>query len=299
VGSITGSGTRRKPRQIGAGRHERPRHERPPKPGRGARQVKLAGATAAVLAGVACAAFVPQVRDLASTPSQPGQAASQDHQDQAATPLADYRGPLHYLAPPANNQFWFPEKGYPPWRTHPELIFGSGYRRAQPPKTKPVAKATPTPQPTHQPTHPPVTTHGGAACAGHGGGMVPQNYAAIVDYLVGHGYARLAAAGIAGNIYQESGGNPESEGSGGGGLIGWTPLPAGFVTGNPSADLQTQLAALLQFNQQWSSYIPALNATTSAASAADIYMTDFERPGIPAVGNREAAATAVATACGF
>jgi LysM repeat protein len=130
-------------------------------------------------------------------------------------------------------------------------------------------------------------------------GMVPANYAAIVSFLTAHGYTGIAAAGIAGNIYQESMGNPESVGSGGGGLIGWTPLPSGFVTGNPSADLQTQLNALLTYNQQWSQFIPALNAATSATQAADIFMNDFERPGIPAAGNREAAAQAVAAACGL
>ena len=130
-------------------------------------------------------------------------------------------------------------------------------------------------------------------------GMLPANYAAIVQFLTEHGYTALAAAGIAGNIYQESKGDPESVGSGGGGLIGWTPLPAGFVTGNPAADLRTQLAAVLSYNQQWSAYIPALNAATSAADAADIYMNYFERPGIPAASNREAAAEAVAAACGL
>jgi hypothetical protein len=129
--------------------------------------------------------------------------------------------------------------------------------------------------------------------------MLPANYAAIVGYLTAHGYTGIASAGIAGNIYQESMGNPESVGSGGGGLIGWTPLPAGFVTGSPAADLQTQLAALLTFNQQWSQYIPMLNAATSATAAADVYMNYFERPGIPAAGNREAAASAVAAACGL
>jgi hypothetical protein len=46
---------------------------------------------------------------------------------------------------------------------------------------------------------------------------------AIVSFLLTHGYSDNAAAGIAGNMYQESKGNPESEGDGGGGLIGWTP----------------------------------------------------------------------------
>jgi hypothetical protein len=129
--------------------------------------------------------------------------------------------------------------------------------------------------------------------------MVPANYAAIVSFLTSHGYTGNAAAGIAGNIWQESGGNPESVGDGGGGLIGWTPLPGGYVTGNPAADLQTQLAAILTFNHIWAQYIPALNAASSPAAAAAIYVTDFERAGIPAVGNREAAAEAVASACGI
>jgi len=129
--------------------------------------------------------------------------------------------------------------------------------------------------------------------------MLPANYAAVIGFLTAHGYTRNAAAGIAGNIYQESGGNPESVGSGGGGLIGWTPLPGGFVTGNPGADLRTQLAAILTFNQQWAQYLPALNAAASPAQAADIYVSDFERAGIPAAANREAAASAVAAACGW
>jgi Phage tail lysozyme len=126
---------------------------------------------------------------------------------------------------------------------------------------------------------------------------LPANVQAIVSFLVAHGYSDLAAAGIAGNMYQESKGDPESVGMGGGGLIGFTPLPAGYVTGNPAVDLQTQLNAVLTYNQQWAQYIPALNAATTPTEAADIYMDDFERPGIPAAANREAAANAVAQAC--
>jgi len=129
--------------------------------------------------------------------------------------------------------------------------------------------------------------------------MLPQNYATIVEFLTAHGYTKMAAAGIAGNIYQESKGDPESVGSGGGGLIGFTPLPGGYVTGNPARDLHFQLEAIVTYNQQWAQYIPALNAATSPVQAADIYMNDFERPGIPAAYNRESAASAVAAACGF
>jgi hypothetical protein len=173
----------------------------------------------------------------------------------------------------------------------------------------PAGRPSPRPAPAHSgstPGHSGSGQQGGTVAAGGtpptctgSGGMLPENFGTIVDFLVAHGYTGIAASGIAGNIWQESGGNPESVGSGGGGLIGWTPLPSGFVTGNPSADLQTQLAALLTYNEGWAQYIPTLNAATNATDAAYIYMTYFERPGIPAAGNREAAADAVAAACGL
>jgi hypothetical protein len=130
-------------------------------------------------------------------------------------------------------------------------------------------------------------------------GMLPDNVTAIVSFLLANGYSDNAAAGIAGNMYQESKGDPESEGMGGGGLIGFTPLPAGYVTGNPATDLQTQLSAVLTYNQGWAAYLPALNAAASPAAAADIYVTDFERAGIPAASTREASAENVASACGI
>jgi hypothetical protein len=129
--------------------------------------------------------------------------------------------------------------------------------------------------------------------------MLPDNVTAIVSFLLANGYSDNAAAGIAGNMYQESKGDPESEGMGGGGLIGFTPLPAGYVTGNPATDLQTQLNAVLTYNQGWASYLPALNAAASPADAASIYVTDFERAGIPAASTREASADNVASACGI
>jgi len=135
--------------------------------------------------------------------------------------------------------------------------------------------------------------------AAGGTAMLPLNYATIVNFLIAHGYPSMAAVGIAGNIHQESGGNPESGGAAAGGLIGWTPLPSGYITGNPSADLQTQLAALLTFNDHLAAFLPALNATTTPADAAYVYMIDFERPGFPAASSREESAIAVAGACGF
>ncbi len=107
----------------------------------------------------------------------------------------------------------------------------------------------------------------------------------IAEYLTRNGYSNAAAAGIVGCIAGESVPpfNPESKGSGGGGLIGWTPISSAkpnpnIITGNPTKDLQTQLTDLLAYNQIWSQYIPALNAETDPVAAADFYSENFERP---------------------
>jgi hypothetical protein len=168
------------------------------------------------------------------------------------------------------------------------------------PTVAPSRSATPTVAPSRAATTAPATSTPAATLTCNTSyGLLPENVTAIVSFLLAHGYSDNAAAGIAGNIYQESKGNPESEGAGGGGLIGWTPLPAGYVTGDPAADLQTQLSAILSFNEQWSQYLPELNSAATPADAAYIYVTDFERAGIPAAATREAAATDVARACGI
>jgi len=173
-----------------------------------------------------------------------------------------------------------------------------------PPKATATATATPTVAPRKAAVAAPTATASSTASAttltcNTSYSMLPQNVTAIVSFLLAHGYSDNAAAGIAGNMYQESGGNPESVGSGGGGLIGFTPLPAGYVTGNPATDLQTQLNAVLTYNQGWSQYLSALNSAATPADAASIYVTDFERAGIPAAANRESSATNVAAACGI
>lgn len=167
---------------------------------------------------------------------------------------------------------------------------------ARPAAKKPV-KAPPS-RPAARPAAPSRPAAQTLSCT-RAGGLLPANVSAIVSFLVHHGYSDNAAAGIAGNIYQESKGNPESAGMGGGGLIGFTPLPAGYETGDVAADLRTQLSAILTFNQQWSSYLPELNAAASPAAAAAIYVTDFERAGLPEAATREASAQDVAAACGL
>ena len=54
----------------------------------------------------------------------------------------------------------------------------------------------------------------------------------------------------------------------------------------------------MRFNHIWAQYIPTLNAAGRPAQAAGTYVTDFERAGLPAYSRREAAAEAVAAACG-
>ena len=157
---------------------------------------------------------------------------------------------------------------------------------------RPSQSKSPSPSPSPSPS---TTT---LSCSSNSS-LLPYNVTTIVNFLLDHGYSRTAAAGIAGNIYQESKGDPESVGMGGGGLIGFTPLPSGYVTGNASSDLQTQLEAILTYNQQWSSYLPALNSASTPSSAAYVYVTYFERAGIPETSTREASADAVAAACGL
>jgi LysM repeat protein len=110
---------------------------------------------------------------------------------------------------------------------------------------------------------------------------------AIGQYLVDNGYSKAAAAGVASCIDGESGGNPESEGSGGGGLIGWTPLGsalpnADIVTGNPTQDMMTQLADILYYNSNeiGQSAVTELNAQTDPVAAADFFSQNFERPAV-------------------
>jgi hypothetical protein len=108
-----------------------------------------------------------------------------------------------------------------------------------------------------------------------------QNLVNVGKYLMAHGYSKAAAAGIAGTIAGESGGNPESVGSGGNGLIGWTPPKPGIVTGNATADLNKQMADIVAYNNQNDpTEIGKLDAETNPVAAADFYSQIFERPAV-------------------
>jgi LysM repeat protein len=110
---------------------------------------------------------------------------------------------------------------------------------------------------------------------------------AIGQYLVDNGYSKAAAAGVASCVDGESGGNPESEGDGGGGLIGWTPLGSAapnsnIITGNASQDMLTQLADILYYNSNeiGQSQVAGLNSQTDPVSAADYFSQNFEKPAV-------------------
>ena len=143
----------------------------------------------------------------------------------------------------------------------------------------PSASATPTAQATQ-------SSSGGSAkvAADIADG---NNTLAIGQYLVDNGYSTAAAAGVASCVDGESGGNPESVGDGGGGLIGWTPLgsaqPDGnIITGNASADMMTQLADILYYNADeiGQSKVAGLDSQTDPVAAADFYSQNFEKPAV-------------------
>jgi hypothetical protein len=106
----------------------------------------------------------------------------------------------------------------------------------------------------------------------------------VARYLMAHGFTKAAAAGIAGTVAGESGGNPESVGSGGAGLIGWTPPTSAYpirniVTGNPRVDMGNQLLDMLAYIQRNGS-IADLNAAGGPMNVAWRFSSKYERPAV-------------------
>jgi len=136
----------------------------------------------------------------------------------------------------------------------------------------------------HQPT--------GLALPGGGGSVVEQ----IGRVLFANGFNKIGAAGIIGNAYRESGWNPAAVGTGGGGLWGFTSgaislaalQAAAGRAGVPWTDVPFQTGFMLRHGGMGLRNV--LNHAGSAGDAARIFMEQWERPGIPALGEREAAA---------
>lgn len=116
-------------------------------------------------------------------------------------------------------------------------------------------------------------------------GNTVQNGTIIYKYLRSSGYSPMQAAGAIASIYGESTWNPESQGTGGRGLIGWTPpstLPDSAFTGNAANDMSAQLPLILKFvsdnNDQGA--VNMMNGATSVHQAAEIWGQKVERYGI-------------------
>lgn len=139
----------------------------------------------------------------------------------------------------------------------------------------------------------PITAHndsgstpGGSPSAGPvAAGDQVQNGTTIYKYLRSNGYTPMQAAGAIASIWGESTWNPEAQGTGGRGLIGWTPastLPNSAFTGNAAKDMSAQLPLILEFvsknGDQGSVAMMAGAATVS--DAAQIWGKKVERYGI-------------------
>jgi hypothetical protein len=153
---------------------------------------------------------------------------------------------------------------------------------------QPASAATATASPTATPTAQSSSGSASSGSAAVAADIAKGNYVlAVGQYLVDNGYTIAAAAGVASCVYGESGANPESEGDGGGGLIGWTPLgsaqpDANIVTGDPAVDMMTQLGDILYYNADeiGASAVAGLNSQTDPVAAADYYSQNFEKPAV-------------------
>jgi Phage tail lysozyme len=161
----------------------------------------------------------------------------------------------------------------------------SGKTTAKPRQSAKAAQPSSTPAPA--PSTPSASSANSPASSVQQDIANGNNLLAIAQYLVQNGYSKAAAAGVASCVDGESGGNPESVGSGGGGLIGWTPLSSAapspnVITGNAAQDMMTQLADILYYNSTeiGQSLVAQLNSNTDPVAAADFYSQNFEKPAV-------------------
>jgi phage-related protein len=116
------------------------------------------------------------------------------------------------------------------------------------------------------------------------GGYSGKGGTAVYTYLLNNVFDghRIAATGATASIWGESGWNPESVGTGGNGLIGWTPPRPGIVTGNVTRDLAKQLPMIKEFIAQSGDegVIREMMGATSVLQAANLWGKGVERYGI-------------------
>lgn len=117
-----------------------------------------------------------------------------------------------------------------------------------------------------------------------------SSMASYRNYLQSQGLSKVAAAGVVGNLWQESGGNPKEPGGGLAQWIGarWTALLAFAHTHGLSPDSsEAQLAYLVNdLRGPYSSLLSQLNAATTPGQAATLFSNLYERPSDPQLENR-------------
>jgi hypothetical protein len=132
-------------------------------------------------------------------------------------------------------------------------------------------------------------TTGGTAFPGYSadqsGGYYMTNLLRLAQFLVSNGYSRTAAAGVAGAVAGESGGDPESTSPDAAGLIQWTPpskaAPAApVVTGDPQTDFDNQLTDILHYNNTNGNVEALKKLSGDPVAASDYYSQNFERPAV-------------------
>lgn len=135
-----------------------------------------------------------------------------------------------------------------------------------------------------------------------GGPVVAQ----MGKILLGNGFSRAGAAGIIGNAYRESLWDPSSVGTGGGGLFGFTTGDVSLAAlqsfakreHKPWTDVGLQMEFMLNnpnsggliSDDYYNSLEAFLKKTNDVPAAATRFMTEWERPGVPALDERIQAA---------
>jgi TP901 family phage tail tape measure protein len=114
-------------------------------------------------------------------------------------------------------------------------------------------------------------------------GSEMQNGIELYNYLLTNlfGGSKIAAAGAAASIWGESSWNPFAQGTGGRGLIAWTP-PGTISDANFSGGMRTQLPMIIQFvntSGDWGA-ISQMKGASSILEAANIWGMQVERYGI-------------------
>ncbi len=165
---------------------------------------------------------------------------------------------------------------------------GSPAPAVEPPPSSRLVGSSPAAEPSAPvsaaPSHlsPPPADQGPGV--GQGPGITPELHVSssagsIRDYLVSQGLTKTAAAGVVGNLQQESSLNPNAPG---GGLAQWQP-PRGPTDWSLSGQLKYLVHEL---KSSYPGLLAQMNTAASPGAAATLFCNQYERPGMPMLQNR-------------